>query len=348
MLKRSSISSSEPAIHRKVVRQRRARLVAWCGLGLVALSIVLGNVLIDRMPTEARFPEAAGILWQAERKSRLVQVLVLGSSRMGVGVVEEQLQAAVDAALGDRSPRVMDAAVPAGDPMTQRYMLERLLAQGVRPGMVVLEVSPEALAYRSSWMRMHVGRELSLAEGLAMIGQVWDSRAMEHLAASRLSPLYAHNKQLRLWLAQVVDRKWNEGRKYGQAEPPDLWRNLVPNPQGLEDMPGMKRWLRGYRLEGRNPKELRELIGLCEREGIEVVLLEPPVSSPHRGLYSAKVLEEYEAFVKGLHRPWVSLRDAVADEHFYDHHHVSPEGASEFTKLVAEMIVERWGKNAEQ
>jgi len=87
---------------------------------------------------------------------------------------------------------------------------------------------------------------------------------------------------------------------------------------------------------------MRDVLALCRREQIPVVLVLTPEGSLFRGWYSPlaregprRLLEELRA-AYGV--PVIDGTEWLPDEDFTDGHHVNPDGAAAFTgRLLAEL-----------
>jgi hypothetical protein len=82
-------------------------------------------------------------------------------------------------------------------------------------------------------------------------------------------------------------------------------------------------------------RALEDLLALCRDKGIQVRLLVMPESSGFRALHVPEARREFEAYLGRLQREWglplTDARDWVADNDFWDGHHMLPEGARELT-----------------
>src|SRR4051794_26659308 len=79
---------------------------------------------------------------RARALPRLPAILCLGSSRTGCGLDDVQMSRQLQAATGDASLYVYNAAEPAADLITANLVLERLLSEGIAPRLVLVEVNP--------------------------------------------------------------------------------------------------------------------------------------------------------------------------------------------------------------
>lgn len=93
-----------------------------------------------------------------------LDVLCLGSSRFGAALQPAVMRAAFRKRLGDGAPRrILNAAVPAGDPIAGDYWLKRLLREGARPKMVLVEVNPDVVNGHNVWFGADILRQMRRA-----------------------------------------------------------------------------------------------------------------------------------------------------------------------------------------
>src|SRR5207253_2621645 len=125
-------------------RRKRAEL-AWCVAGFLAVQLALG-VGVDQLWPVIRDPEVEQelrCLWRhRETAPKRPLVVALGSSRTKFGLRADRLSEAA----GRDGPLVYNLAIPASGPLFQHIVLRRLLAEGLRPQLVFIEVMPISLS----------------------------------------------------------------------------------------------------------------------------------------------------------------------------------------------------------
>jgi len=139
-------------------------------------------------------------------------LIVLGSSKAAVGIVGAPLEAHF-AAAGGRQPVAFNFACGGCGPVMETITLQRLLRDGIRPALVVIETFPALLADENGGVveaRWTVADRLTLAEltRIAPLGPF--DRAAHPPWMRRLVPTYAYRTRLvrRLgasWLPANVD-----------------------------------------------------------------------------------------------------------------------------------------------
>ncbi len=340
---------SAPRLGRKRRRQisrSAAQSLLW-SLGLFGAIQLALSVGMDTVHPEWRDPEF-GTKWAslqsicAENPTR-PQVLILGSSRALLGVHPEIL-AGGKMARG-QGPLVFNFAMTGSGPVQELLCLRRLLARGVRPRCVFVEVLPPLLdmasitgqtqfveAYRLSWpdlslLRRYCNRPTDLYR-----------RWLE----TRLTPCFSHrfcllSRYAPMWLA--LDPRysgWSGGSRFGwlpyghRSVPPEQSRQAVARAHDE-----YYACLQQFQIDRRPDAALRELIGLCQARHIAVALFLMPEGSEFRSWYPPTARALLASYLGGISRdqgiPVVDMRTWMPDSDFVDAHHLLPDAADAFT-----------------
>jgi hypothetical protein len=217
---------------------------------------------------------------------------------------------------------------------------------------VLLEVSPEFfnwMNFCAGWNGIRLHRWHDLPRHL---GQMAANPQRLQVIRSRLLPVYEFREQL-----------WSElsGRRHGPLDAVPLELGPVPSrgtvdpgklppiaPSQTEEMRAAMlsggrfagtSWLRSYRVERLNVDALSRTIARCRALGCEVVLITPPLSSPHRVNYTPVIEEAYQGVLGATGCRHIDCRDWMADDHFMDSHHLTADGGRAFTRrFVAEVL----------
>src|SRR5262249_17947355 len=101
--------------------------------------------------------------------------------------------------------------------------------------------------------------------------------------------------------------------------------------------------LQHFRIAADADRALRELLDLCRRRHIPVVLFLMPESSEFRGWYAAPTLRRLSDYLTALRRdfgaPLLDARLWLRDDDFSDGHHLLQHGAAVFTRrFIAEIL----------
>jgi hypothetical protein len=326
-------------------RSRTALL--WGLLAFLACQAAFAAVLDRRYPElyDAEYGRRLTALrtHQAEAPERPV-FLVLGSSRTALAFRPEIVPPLRTPSGAEVLP--FNCSHMGAGPLLNLMDLRRLLADGIRPTWLLVEVMPAYFA--------HDG------DNFLMLG-----------AAARDFPLLRrHLPGWRLYGDYLLRRA-----QLAPRVPAELVRRLAPAWQLVPpaagdaavaslggcpflepdvDEPTRRRrtavlrdhmacCLNPFRITGTADQATRKLLRLCRREGIAVVLLVTPEGSEYRSWYAPDAYAILESYLDGLCAefgvPLVDARDWLSDADFYDSHHVLERGANCFTRRLAEEVL---------
>ncbi len=273
-------------------------------------------------------------------------LVLLGSSRGSMG-----LQAgALNQAFEGRGHLVFNAALSGGGPVLDLICLRRLLAAGLRPDFVLIEVVPLHFNQADGTVleeRVLNGSRLRRSE-LTSIQPYWDDpmRQQWQWWKARLLPAFLQHAELREHLG--IDTTQPGGASddprrfldrfgwYPRYLGPDPPRQRLATAQALAQYAP---YTRRFRPAPRPLQALNDLLAACRSEGVAVGLLMMPEATAFRRLYCKEVHDGIDHMLETVGRDWhVPLIDArtwVADAEFWDGHHLLPTGAAIFTQRLA-------------
>jgi hypothetical protein len=278
-------------------------------------------------------------------------VLMLGSSRATTGFRAGVL----GAILRDCRITVFNGALTGSGPMMESVCLRRLLASGIRPDLVFVEVVPLHFNQPDDGPpleeRILRGARLTHAEVSFLRPYCQESGYLEgQWRNARLLACARHRAELRDWLALDAFKSW--------AKHDDPLRRMDDHgwhPQEDDSSPADWRqatdrtcrryapFVRRFRLADQPARALAELLALCRREAIPVRLVLMPESSQFRSLYAPDVRAGIDEFLARLSRecqaPLIDGRDWVPDDEFRDGHHLRLPGAGTFTRRFWEEVL---------
>jgi hypothetical protein len=329
---------------------RRARVALAWGLALFAgLQLGLAVAIEYRLP-ELRDPFYANKAIRLYRRTtanpeRPLCVVMLGSSRTAYGFRAGDLEEPLGRELG-RPVVAYNFGVPAAGPVTQLLHLRRLLDDGVRPDLVLVEVLAPLLADQGA---------MPVEANWLSVSRLWlhDLALLERFGFPRKYlrrtwwqswpvPVYAHRFAIlsRLKAALLpyqLQQDWGIGQD-DSGWSPQLVRPSSPEERRLAVERTRKeyaRYFENFRLGGPTCAALHETLELCRQEGLPAAMVLLPEGSDFRGWYPPAAWAQIEAFVQGLSREYgaalVNAREWVGDECFSDGHHLLAEGAESFT-----------------
>jgi hypothetical protein len=316
-----------------------AAILFFCG------ELALG-VYLDTAPLSVRFPEAAAVLERARTQNPPPDIVFFGSSRFMAAIAPAEIDQDLRASHGGRIPAVLPMAVLGGDFVSTELLLDRMLAEGVRPRIAVIEVSPDLVGRPPHLLSAQLERLFRWREIFYWLPELFEAD-WSALLTARIIPAYHYRRELLGWFV---------GRPppYLSVPAPEPLAGAGPvgeHPSATEtpDDPthGVERWarwLRRFRISERCAEVLERLLTRCQKEQIACLLVEPPVASGHRALYGSEVATPYHALLERLGReygvPFVDFGDRLPDTSFRDDSHVNRTGAIRFSRLLASALIE--------
>ena len=347
--------TGRPVWARGRASRRRTAAVAVLvgGVAVVALQVGLG-VAAERSfylkdpgyaDKELRLARA-----EAARPGRPT-VVMLGTSRTGfafhAGRVRDRLAPA-------REVVAFNFGIPASGPVTHLIYLRRLLADGHRPGLLLVEVLPSTLAdlpagppecHFLSGMRLRRD-EAEVAAGYGFpAGKVRDE-----WREAAVAPWYGLRFPL---LGRVAPSAlpWHLRFNWSRTEDPLGWTtpplDFVTAEQYAEGLARAKgeyaAILADLRPAGGGARALADLLALCRAEGVAVRLVLMPEAAGFRAFYPPAAVDRLDRFLRGLSAEYgVGLVDArgwLPDGAFTDGHHLLRVGAEAFSDQLADEAV---------
>lgn len=346
--------AGRPRPRRRPVAARARAALLWGTAAFVLGQLALALAIEWRLP-QLRDPH------YAHKEQRLLRrlseapapprtVLMLGSSRTVSALRGQEVERALAGPGG--APVVFNFGIPGAGPLTELLTLRRLLARGVKPDLLLVEVLPPVLAGHvplAEVTRMDPARlwpsDLPLVERYLPDSGVragwWQSLPLpcySHRFAilSETAPGLLPLHQRLDWFRVIDDSGW--------GPPPNPDHSAERRQLGTENARReYAYYLSNFRLGGPNPPALRELLGLCRHEGIPAVLVMMPEGSDFRSWYAPQVLAQVEGFLTELRRDYgvdvVNAREWLPDDEFGDSHHQFPEGAERFSARLAREVI---------
>jgi hypothetical protein len=331
-------------------------MLAW-GLACFACSQLLLDILMDRRHAEIRFPEYGGKL--AALRARLAErpghplVLALGSSRTLTDFRPEVIRRRLPLTAGEW-PVLFNFGLIQADPVMELLCLRQLLAEGIRPAWLVLEVTPPFLDQAQSFV------ETRWRNTISRMG--WDDlwvlrryhcrlrRLLVPWFLSRLTPCFSQRMNLLDlyapdWLPpQARQHGWQRLDRDGWFAfsgpvSQDRYRQAVEETRRHYAPP-----LNCFHIAPLPDQALREILAACRDEGIHAILLLLPESTEFRSWYPPAVRAELDAYLSRLNReygvPLVDGRTWVPDTGFLDGHHLLADGAIAFSERLGHEVIE--------
>jgi hypothetical protein len=305
------------------------------------------NLAIERWRPSVRYPDYGFRLASLRKLIRAHPdrplVLMLGTSRTEAGVRPDMLEELHTP--DGREPIVFNFGIPGFRPLHGLLFLNRLLADGVRPDWLFVELIPAHL---------HIHR---VSDGKTDL-EAYDYHDLPLIRSNGVDRLDVYRRWLksRLWPGYserlgVMDQaapswvplkermtllRWRGHDEFG-------WGRFaaIPTPElraaGLaKAREEFEKHLRESRVNPFTESVLRQLVERCRAEGIPVAFYLMPEGPTFRGWYDPDMRADADRFLARLQRecgvPVIDARDWIGEDDFIDSHHLLPVGATEFTK----------------
>jgi hypothetical protein len=335
-----------PSAQRRRFARRAALILLCCSLLFFLGQIAIGYS-VEHSWSHVRDPE------YSSKRKRLAElqnnapdqplILFLGSSRTDMGVCAGQVRAEIHG----QSAIAFNFGVSGGGSLLESVCLRRLLAEGIHPDLLVLEVLPPTLNQPNShpveedWLD---GSRLRTSE-ITFLRRYHSNPA--HLqrgwSKARALPCVWQRHSLRIsLLGESADTIPETERIQGTTDQfgwtPFCLPEVTPDRHRTASAFAQRQYKDAFgdlRLAAGPALALEEMLILCRQKDVRVVLLLMPESSEFRGLNSPSMREGIDEFLLALCTRWdlplVDAREWLPDDAFWDSHHLLPRGAKAFT-----------------
>lgn len=350
---------------------RRLRLVSQARTTLATAIAIFGLLQLGlaaaiemRLP-QLRDPIYGDKLLQLKRQiaaapTEAPLVVMLGSSRTVHGLDAEKLER--ELAHRRRGPVIAyNFGLPGAGPFTELVCLRRLLAEGIRPDLALVEVLPPMLAGQTPCYDLGQypadriwRREIPLVERYT--AEIFPERRLElEWWQSCLAPFHSHRFALMRVVCPTFVPPEGRGHLFAQFDARG-WNAMPEQIRTAERLESALKTahreyaylLAEFKLGGAACQALREILEVCRAERIPAALVLMPEGHEFRSWYPPDALEEIDSFLAELSRqfsaPIVDGRQWIADGGFLDSHHLLAPGAERFSELLAAQATPFFGE----
>jgi len=313
---------------------------------LIFAAEVAAGFLIDRAPLKIRFPQLAQVLESLQQPDPSRKILFFGSSRFGNAVSAEAVTEVLHEANVADGITVFNAQIDSGDPVAMEFETDKLLAAGIRPSMVVIEILPEMLSRRVLWLHYHLARQFRWPEVWNSLPDAYLAGKLSQVIATRFNSVYLFRSEFQRWAMDVLKLRF-ESANLRDGNPRKRRRTNPSEPADVEvlqrgEVLGRKN-VRGYEIGGLNARALERMIERYSQLGTTIVFIAPPVSSPYRTAYGSPVDAAYLAYIHRLGKTYgtyfFDYRHRLADHHFYTPYYPTSDGKLHFSRLLAREVI---------
>ena len=353
-------------------RMRRSRRALFAGVLAVAGLQAYLDIGIDGGRLDWADAEYGATIRNLEQRKRehpdRPVVAMLGTSRSKTAFAADRLSEAESDDVNP--PLVLNASVYSAHPLHFQLVLRRLIAIGLKPDAVFVEIFPLYMSDTSAIYAADPGRlaiplkksELHRLRG-ADLDLIWkhdpDRAAlwMRRWCESRLAPVSEHRNILiqryaETWAmpdAAGSPKYWRKAMSpYGWAQP--RVRSL-PEGAGAEAEAATEQAYRphtGFAEVSRTYDVLlRDLLDLCAKESVDVLgLVIMPESRTFRAWYPVGTARLIRSYTRELAAEYgtrmIDAGDWLPDSEFLDHHHVMDTGAEHYSDRLRAEYIRPW------
>jgi hypothetical protein len=331
-------------VRREHWNQHKRAAVLWAAAAFIGLQLALGAAvesgLVNVRDNSTYSFRSAQLRRRLDRTDQPFTVVMFGSSRVMNAWKAADAQQPLSQLTG-RPVVAHNFGVPAGGHIYARLSLERLVGEGVRPDLAIIEVFPPYLAAQADtelqWFAANERRsnefgvqsELGLKRG--DVAHAWHERWLmpwhTHRVAllNRIAPKLLPHELRANWATGADETGW-----VALARPPQTPKSVAKTRQlfGANFV--------DFRLGGPSCEALVETLEFCRREGIACVVVALPEGSDVRSWYSPEMQREVNQFLTKLATehsvPVIDARDWIRDDDFADSNHLRAAGAEAFSR----------------
>jgi hypothetical protein len=319
--------------------RRSRRVLALAALCFVVFELAVGLAL-DRAPLHVRFKEASDALARVRDAGPNPDVVLFGSSRFKALILPSVVEARLRESFGNRAPRVTSVSFNGGDLVGTDILLDHVLAQGARPRIALIELTPEWVRYPIPFLNGQLLRAFTWRDVREWLPELLLGTRRTLLCA-RLFPAYCYRNELLTWMV---------GRPPPYLAAPSSPGGPKAKQKRDDPKHGAGRWARrmhGYETSPRALALLERVLARCRAAGIDCVVVVPPISSTHRELLRGHIEKTFTAAIARVEaqEPFslMDFQDRLPDDGFHDSTHGNRSGGERFSQIVAdEVIAPRW------
>jgi hypothetical protein len=271
-------------------------------------------------------------------------LLVLGSSRTALAFRPELIPPLPTSAGPTALP--FNFSHYGAGPLFNLMELRRILADGIRPTWLVVEVMPAYYAYdNSAWLMLHATmRDISLLNSYLPSWRVYGDYFKRHIKLAPKYPAEILHQNVFGWDGIPKEAAIRRISPQGgclllEHDVDESTRSIRTNATRAI----FGRYLGSYKVTSIAERATREILGLCRENGIKVALVITPEGSTFRHWYKADTYPQLIHFLtatcESFDVPLVDGRDWLSDRDFFDYHQVIGPGAILFTNRLTNEVL---------
>jgi hypothetical protein len=324
----------------------------------VASQVLLGLLIEVRLPELLDPP-----YWTKHRRLRkrlneatdpALLVVMLGSSRTTFGFRGQVLEGLLGQA-HDGGAVVFNLGLYGTGPVAHQVYLRRLLDDGIRPDLLLVEVMPALLheefpprevyhlpAHRLDWRDLPLVQRHAGNAGRTLQGDWWWStllpaRGHGEAIVSGILPSLLEPRSRPEWWSKMDDSGWVPFPGQPASTRQERLGVLARTRQQWGEQ------VAGLRPGGPACAALEELLAEARRAGVNTALVLMPEGPAMRSWYSKTGFRDLRAYLAGLGQhvgcPLIDAREWMVEDDFNDSHHLFPDSARRFSERLGQEAV---------
>jgi hypothetical protein len=272
-------------------------------------------------------------------------IIAFGSSLTSLGLRPEALDSCRPS--NPVGPLVYNFGMPGTTVIGQLMCLKRLLAEDIRPDWGMVEIYPRHFLLSPDAKEPFVTRRLN-REDIPLVSEYFPGahEVRKEWREAQLLPWFSNRNTLQnlvvpTWMPRRLHEGWRYTDQWGWRDNPVLVATLKAKYAAPDFAENTAKSLDAFNHENISPQRdaaLRELLALCKRERLGVVMVRVPESSYYRNAYAATTKKAIDRWLKDVvAQTGVAVIDAsewLPDSQFADGFHVDADGASQFTRRL--------------
>jgi len=342
------IPSLRPAPSRSKRGRARNAILAGCLL-ILAAQLGLG-VAVETVKPEWRDPEYGHRIRQLRELQRShpnrPRAVAVGSSRTLMGLSPRDMGFPEE----QGSPLVYNFGQTGAGPLQILLTVLRILDDGVKPDVLLIELFPAALvgdgpadvmieSWGQRWNAGDLRRLEPYADDPSKLARSWVHHRVAPWHALRF-PLMNHWQPTWLPVSKRLDFQWTnmDSRgwlRYPSESVPAAERERLTEKAGES----YRRQLAHYAIGAMSDRALLDIAARCRRDGIRLAFYLMPESPEFASWYPPGAFDVFGDYASRLSRetgaPVFDSSTGFTEEDFADGHHLLPAGAARFSRKLA-------------
>lgn len=342
---------NSPTMQRVASKHQRARRSVLCGLALFIVSQLALAAYIRGIAPESCDADYALRMANYRRRSAFspdaLKVFVLGSSRTFYGLHGDEFERRLTE-LARQPVIVCNLGNPGGGPVSHLLYTQRLLADGIRPDLVIVEEIPGLLAGQVPLHEVAAARlptkmlRRSDIDLLNRYGQPERYVSYYQVWLANLVPCHSYRIELvNLVAPRLLRYDYQLTRDFDHYGGHEFAFKKRETGRLLElQRESWKHYLAGFQLGERQTRAVRETIHNCREANVPVAILVTPEGPEFQSWYQAGDWQKIDGFFAALAAdeqvPVINGHDWLDENAFVDSHHMLAHGGRVFSRRLAE------------